>query len=311
MSDDLSIILTAGLVATATGLLGPFLVLRRVALTSDAVSHAVLPGIVVVWLLFHTRAPLPVIGGAAAFAIICVLAIDALKSTDLVKGDAAIALVFPALFALGVLGITKYASGIHLDLDSTIYGEIAFSPFSTITIGGMEIARSIVLLSGVALLNVALIALLWKEFKATTFDPEFSRTIGIPPKLLSRLLLIAVAITAVTAFESVGAILVVTLLIVPAATAYLLTDRLWVMIAATLAIGWLSAVAGYGTAVQLDASIAGAMGLVAAVCFAVALFASPHYGLIARTLQRRSRKRAVRRELAASTAPEPGTSPAT
>lgn len=311
MSDDLSIILTAGLVATATGLLGPFLVLRRVALTSDAVSHAVLPGIVVVWLLFHTRAPLAVIAGAAVFAIICVLAIDALKSTDLVKGDAAIALVFPALFALGVLGITRYASGIHLDLDSTIYGEIAFSPFSTITVGGIEIARSIVLLSGVALLNVALIALLWKEFKATTFDPEFSRSIGIPPTLLSRLLLIAVAITAVTAFESVGAILVVSLLIVPAATAYLLTDRLSVMIAATLAIGWLSAVAGYGSAVQLDASIAGAMGLVAGVCFAVALFASPRYGLIARALQRRSRRRAVKRDLAASTPPEPATSPAT
>ena len=299
MSDDLSIILTAGLVATAAGLLGPFLVLRRVALTSDAVSHAVLPGIVVIWLLFHTRAPLPVIAGAAAFAIVCVLAIDALKSTGLVKGDAAIALVFPALFSLGVIGITRYASGIHLDLDSTIYGEIAFSPFETLSVGGVEVARSIVLLLGVALLNALLITLLWKEFKATTFDPEFSRTIGIPPKLLSRLLLIAVAITAVTAFESVGAILVVTLLIVPAATAYLLTDRLWAMVAATLAVGWLSAIGGYSGAIAMDASIAGAMGLVAAVCFAVALFASPRYGLIARAIQRRSRARAVRRELAA------------
>ena len=295
MSDDLSIILTAGLVATAAGLLAPFLVLRRVALTSDAV----LPGIVVIWLLFHTRAPLPVIAGAAAFAILCVLAIDALKSTGLVKGDAAIALVFPAPFSLGVIGITRYASGIHLDLDSTIYGEIAFSPFETLSVGGVEVARSIVLLLGVALLNVLLITLLWKEFKATTFDPESSRTIGIPPKLLSRLLLIAVAITAVTAFESVGAILVVTLLIVPAATAYLITDRLWVMVAATLAMGWVSATVGYRGAVALDASIAGAMGLVAAMCFAVALLASPRYGLVARAIQRHSRARAVQRELAA------------
>ena len=299
MSDALSIVLTAGLVATAAGLLGPFLVLRRVALTSDAVSHAVLPGIVVVWLLFHTRAPLPVIGGAAVFAIICVLAIDALKATGLVKGDAAIALVFPGLFALGVIGITRYASGIHLDLDSTIYGEIAFSPFETVTLGGVEVARSIVLLAAVALLNALLMLLLWKEFKATTFDPEFSRTIGIAPSLLSRLLLVAVAITAVTAFESVGAILVVTLLIVPATTAHLLTDRLWVMVAVTLAIGWVSAIVGYSGAIALDASIAGAMGLVAAVCFALALFASPRYGLVARALQRRSRARTVQRELAA------------
>jgi manganese/zinc/iron transport system permease protein len=297
MSDTLVIIVTAGLVATAAGLLGPFLVLRRVALMSDAVSHAVLPGIVAVFLIAHTRAPLPVIAGAAVFAVICVLAIDALKATNLVKGDAAIGLVFPALFALGVLGVTKYASGVHLDLDSTIYGEIAFAPFQTWTLAGVEIARSLVLLGGVALFNLTLIAVLWKELKATTFDPEFSRTIGIPPALLSRLLLVAVAITAVTAFESVGAILVVTLLIVPAATAYLLTDRLWVMVAVTVAIGWISAIGGHTTALALDASIAGAMGLVAAACFAVALFASPRYGLLARAVQRRARRRHLARRL--------------
>lgn len=305
MSDDLSIILTAGLVATAAGLLGPFLVLRRVALMSDAVSHAVLPGIVVIFLLFETRAPLAVIGGAACFAILCVLAIDALKATELVKSDAAIALVFPALFALGVIGVTEYASGAHLDLDSTIYGEIAFSPFETWTIAGTEIARSIVLLGLVAAFNLALVIALWKEFKATTFDPEFSRTIGIPPVLLSRLLLVAVAITAVTAFESVGAILVVTMLIVPAATAYLLTNRLWVMIATTVTIGWISAIGGHASAVQLDASIAGSMGLVAAGCFTVALIFSPQYGLLARTLQRRSRRRRIGIELAGRETPLP------
>jgi len=298
MSDDLSIILTAGLVATAAGLLGPFLVLRRVALMSDAVSHAVLPGIVVVWLLFETRAPLPVIGGAGAFAIVCVLAIDAFKASDLVKSDAAIALVFPALFALGVLGVTRYASGVHLDLDSTIYGEIAFSPFQTLEIAGVEIARSIVLLGGVALLNLALVTLLWKEYKVTTFDPEFARTIGVPPAALSRLLLIAVAVTAVSAFEAVGAILVVTMLIVPATAAYLLTNRLWVMVALAVAIGWISAVTGHTTALALDASIAGAMGLVAAGCFALALILSPRHGLLARALQRRSRRRAILEELA-------------
>ena len=299
MSDDLTIILTAGLVATAAGLLGPFLVLRRVALMSDAVSHAVLPGIVVVFLLTGSRAPLPVIAGAAVFAIVCVLAIDALRSTGLVKSDAAIALVFPGLFALGVIGVTKYASGVHLDLDSTIYGEIAFAPFTVIDFGGgVEIARSIVLLGAVSLFNLALVVLLWKELKATTFDPGFSRTIGVSPALLSRILLVSVAVTAVSAFESVGAILVVTMLIVPAATAHLLTDRLWVMVAATLAIGWFSAVSGHTAALAVDASIAGMMGLVAAVCFALALFVSPKYGLLARAAQRRARRRAVRAELA-------------
>lgn len=293
MSADLQIILTAGLVATACGLLGPFLVLRRVALMGDAVSHAVLPGIVVVFLLFETRAPLPVVIGAAGFAIICVLAIDAIRSSRLVKADAAIGLVFPALFSLGVLGITKYASNIHLDLDSTIYGEIAFTPFRQVTVFGFEIAQSVVTMLLVSLVNLALVIAVWKELKVTTFDEDFSRTIGIPPTLLSRLLLVATAVTAVTAFESVGAILVVTMLIVPAAAAYLLTDRLTTLVALTVAIGWISAIVGHGTAIQLDASIAGAMGMVATFCFVLALLGAPRYGLVSRAWRQRQRRRRI------------------
>lgn len=298
MSDDLVIVLTAALVATACGLLGPFLVLRRVALMSDAVSHAVLPGIVMVWIVMQTRSPLPVVVGAAIFAVICVLAIDALKATELVKSDAAIALVFPTLFALGVLGITRYAEGIHLDLDATIYGEIAFAPFQLMTVGGVEVARSLVVLGAVVVANLVLVVALWKELKVTSFDPEFARTVGISPTLLSRTLLIAVAVTAVTAFESVGAILVVTLVIVPAAAAYLLTDRLWLLVSVTVAIGWLSAVLGHVTAIRLDASIAGTMGLVAAACFAIALIASPRYGLVAGAWRRRRARRRLQRQLA-------------
>jgi manganese/zinc/iron transport system permease protein len=307
VSDSLVIVLTAGLVGTACGLLGPFLVLRRVALMGDAVSHAVLPGIVATFLLLGTRAPLPVIVGAAAFAVICVLGIDALKATGLVKADAAIGLVFPALFALGVLGVQRYADNVHLDLDSTIYGEIAFAPFRTLSLGGLEVASSVVVLGAVCLVNLLLVALLWKELKATSFDPEFSRTIGIPPNLLSRLLLVAVAVTAVTAFESVGAILVVTLLIVPAATAHLLSDRLWAMVAVAVGVGWISAVAGHAGALALDASIAGGMGLVAAVCFAVALLASPRHGLVAAAVSRRRRRRAMTRAMAS---PDPAGHPA-
>ncbi len=293
MSDALAIILTAGLTATACCLLGPFLVLRRVALMGDAVSHAVLPGIVLAFLIFHTRAPLVVVIGAAVFAIVCVLGIEALRSTGLVASDAAIGLVFPALFALGVLGIQRFADDIHLDLDSTIYGEIAFTPFRTVEIGGVLFVRSIVIMGVVAAINLLLVTLLWKELKVTSFDPEFARTIRIPPVWLSRLLLVAVAITAVTAFESVGAILVVTLVIVPAAAAYLLTDRLVAMVALAVVIGWISAVAGYYGAMRIDASIAGAMGLVSAAVFAVALLVAPRYGLLVRGVRRARRRRAL------------------
>ena len=287
MSDDVVIVVVAGLVATACGLLGPFLVLRRIALLSDAVSHAVLPGIVAVWLVWQTRAPLPVVVGAAAFAVLCVLGIDALRATGLMASDAAIALVFPALFSLGVLGVTRYADGIHLDLDSTIYGEIAFVPFDSIDLGGgVGVARAAVTLAVVVLLNLAMVTLLWKELKATTFDPAFGATVRLRPQLLSRLLLVAVAVTAVSAFEAVGAILVVTMLIVPAATAYLLTDRLVVMVALAVGVGWVGAVAGHALAVTYDSSIAGAMGLVCSACFVVALLLSPKHGLLTRRLRR-------------------------
>jgi manganese/zinc/iron transport system permease protein len=288
MSPELTILLTAGLVATACGLLGPFLVLRRVSLLGDAVSHAVLPGIVATFLLFQSRAPVLVILGAAVFAIVCVVAIDALRATGLIASDAAIALVFPALFALGVLGVHRYTASIHLDLDSTIYGEIAFAPFRLLEIGGVEIARSIVIMGVISALNLGLVAVLWKELKATSFDPLYARVSGFSPRLVSRVLLVAVAITAVAAFESVGAILVIALLIVPAATAHLLTDRLWAMVALSVAIGWISAGGGYWSAMRLDVSIAGAMGVAATIVFALALIASPKYGLVRRRFGRRT-----------------------
>jgi len=272
VSDDLVIVLTAALVATACGLLGPFLVVRRQALVADAVSHAVLPGIVAVFVVFGTRAPLPVVVGAAVFATICVLGVEGLRATGLVRADAAIGLVFPALFSLGVLGIQRYADDAHLDLDATISGELAFAPFRLVELpGGFEIARSLPLLAAVVLLDLALVAALWKELKATSFDPGWARAVGLPDRQLSRALLLAVAVTAVCAFESVGAILVVALFIVPAATAHLLCDRLVTTVALAVALGWVCASGGYALALAADASIAGSMGVVAALCFLLAL----------------------------------------
>ncbi|HEV2820501.1 MAG TPA: metal ABC transporter permease [Solirubrobacteraceae bacterium] len=300
MSSDLVIVLTAGLTATACGLLGPFLVLRRNALMSDAVAHAVLPGIVVAFLIFQTRAPLPIVAGAAVFGIICVLGIDALRSTGLVKWDVAIALVFPALFALGVIGISTYASGVHLDLDSTIYGEIAFAPFLSLDVLGAELPRTVVLSGAAVAANLTFVALLWRKLKTTSFDPQYAQAVAVSPARLSRMLLVAVAITAVISFESVGAILVVALLIVPAAAAHLLTDRLTAMIGLTVAIGWVSALGGYTFASAADASIAGMMGVVAAGCFALALLAGPRYGLAARAVRRRRAARRARALLGAA-----------
>jgi manganese/zinc/iron transport system permease protein len=291
VNDALVITLTAGLVGTATGLLGPFLVLRRQALMSDAVSHAVLPGIVLAYLVIGTRAPVPVVLGAGLFAVLCVLGVDALRSTGLVASDAAIALVFPALFALGVLGVTQFADDVHLDLDATIYGEIAFVPFRTADVLGVEVARAPLVLAVVCVLVGLVVAALWKELRAATFDPQFARTIGRRPVLLGRVLLVLVAVTAVSAFEAVGAILVVTLLIVPAAAAHLLTDSLARMVALAIGIGWVAAFGGREVAAAFDASIAGSMGLVATACFAGALLSRVAGTWASRTRSSRSSTR--------------------
>ncbi|WP_199522211.1 metal ABC transporter permease [Geodermatophilus marinus] len=298
MSPAVAIVLTAGLTATACGLLGPLLVLRREALVGDAVSHSVLPGIVLVHLVLGTRATLPVIVGAAAFGVVCVLALEALRSTGLVRADAAIALVFPALFSLGLLGVDRWAADIHLDLDSTIYGQIAFVPFRTLVLGAVAVPQSVVAIGAVALVDLLLLVAFWKQVKVATFDPGFARTTGVDPTVVARVLLTAVAATAVTAFEAVGAIVVIALLVVPAATAHLLTDRLGVMIAVSVAVGWVAAVSGYAGAVALDASIGGAMGVVATCCFVLALLLSPQHGVLTRALRRRQRVRAAGRAAA-------------
>ena len=189
-----------------------------------------------------------------------------------------------------MIGVTEFAGGAHLDLDSTIYGEIAFTPFRTWEVLGVEMARSIPLLGVVTAVNLLLLVLFWKELKATTFDPGFAKVNGISPTAVSRLILIAVAVTAVTAFESVGAILVVTMLIVPAAASYLMTSRLLPMVLATVGIGWISAAGGYGTAVAMDASIGGAMGLTAAAVFVIALLFSPKYGVVTKAVVRLRRR---------------------
>lgn len=266
-----TIMLTAGLVASACAILGVMLVLRGLSLMGDAVSHSILPGIIAVFLIAQTRAPIWVILGAALFAVICVLAIEWLVATRLVRSDAAIGLVFPALFALGVLGVHQFTADLHIDLDSTIYGEIAFVPFRVMEIAGVDVARGLVVAAIVAVVDIAAVALLWKELKMTSFDPGFARASGFAPAWVSRMMLVLVSITAVVAFESVGAILVIALLIIPAATARLLTTRLLAMVLIAVSVGWAAAIAGYGAAVAADASIAGMMGLMALGAFFVAL----------------------------------------
>ncbi|ASO19767.1 manganese/zinc/iron transport system permease protein [Actinoalloteichus hoggarensis] len=279
-ADDVVIVLTAGLLGTACALLGCFLVLRGQALLSDAMSHAALPGIVLVYLVTGGRAPLTMILGAAAFGVVCVLGYTALRRSGLLGSDAAIALVFPALFSLGVVGVSGYASGAHLDLDAAVYGEITFAPLRTVAVLGVDVPRSL-LITGLAAVSVlVVILLLWRPLQTATFDPDFARVAGLGPRIVDRTVLVATALVAVTAFESVGAILVVTFFIVPAATGGLLAVRLDGMLAIAVASAWIAAVVGQRLAVSLNASIAGTVGLSAVGLFVLALLFGGRRGLL-------------------------------
>lgn len=273
MSDGTWITIVAGLVATGCALLGSFLVVRRQALLTDAVSHAVLPGIVAAWLVSGTRDPIPMIIGASAFAVLCVLLVELLEGTGLVRTDGAIGLVFPALFSLGVLGVNRWTEDIHLDLDATIYGEIAFIPFDRVLLAGIDMPRAVVVTGVVVLLDALLVVVGWRVLRAASFDPGFAASVGVPVRLVSRLLLIATAMTAVVAFESVGAVLVITLFIVPAAAGVVGARRMQGVLLLAITVGWLAAIIGWQSALRWDASIAGVMGVVAGACFVLVVAA--------------------------------------
>lgn len=273
-ADVLMMALIASLLSTACAILGCFLVLRRQALLPDAVSHAVLPGIVLVFLLSGQRASLLTILGATGFGLLCVLGFEWLRRTGVVASDAALALMFPALFSLGVLGIGQFASGAHIDIDSAIFGDLTFAPLRTVGFLGVEVPRALLITGAATIVVVALVALLWRPLQAGTFDPEFTETAGLRGRLVGRILLVAVTGLAVVAFDSVGAILVVTFFIVPAAAALLLARKLGTMIVLAVAAGWVASFAGTRAAVILDSSPPGTIGLAAVTVFGLALAGS-------------------------------------
>jgi len=284
------IVLTGALVASCCAILGCFLILRRMALIGDAISHAVLPGIAIAFLMSGTRDSIFMLLGAAAFGFIAVFLIEMFRSGG-VQSDASIGVVFTALFAVGVVLISLNARNIDLDLDCVLFGEIAYVQWSTLEIGGADLGPKAVWLLGFTLVVILLvISLFYKQFKLTSFDPALAAALGIPVALFHYVLMGLVSMASVSSFESVGAILVVGLLIIPPAAAYLLTDRLGLMLVISVAVGIVSSIAGYGAAVALDASIAGCMVCAAGVLFAAAFLLSPKHGLLA---LRRARSRAA------------------
>jgi manganese/zinc/iron transport system permease protein len=284
---DAMILLTGLLVAAASALLGCFLVLRGSALLTDAISHAIVFGIAVTWLATGLISGPLQIAGAAAAGLLTVVLIEALTRTRRLNNDAAMGLVFPTLFAAGVLIINLYASDIHLDTDTVLLGEIGFVWLDTVQVAGLEIPNAVISLTIFAAVNLIYVLLFWKPLKLAVFDPDFAALQGLRPGLVLGGLFALTSATAVASFDAVGAILFVAFVIVPPATAYLLTHSLGIMVMLAVLTGMASAVTGHGMALALDVSIGGMMALMTGVFFAVALIAAPEKGVIATLTRRR------------------------
>jgi len=275
MSASLEIQLIAVLVAVACALPGVFLILRGMAMMSDAISHAILPGIVIAFLITGNLSSGWLILGAGLSGVLTVALVEVLRTTGLLKEDAAIGIVFPALFSLGVVLIAVFADDVHLDTDAVLLGELAFAPFDRHVILGREVPRAAVVMGIILVINAAFITLFYKELKMSTFDAALASSFGFAPSVLHYGLMALVSTTAVGAFDAVGSILVVALMVAPPAAAYLLTRRLSSMLVWSALIGCLVAVWGYWMARLLDASIAGSMATMAGILFVIVLAFAP------------------------------------
>lgn len=266
------IILTGSLVAITCGLLGCYLILRRMAMVGDAISHAVLPGIVIAFFLTGSRDSLPMLIGAGTVGLLTTFLIEFLHQKGKLQTDASIGVTFTALFAVGVIMISYFAGSVDLDQECVLYGEIAYVPIDVwITPAGTVMGPRALYISGsILVLVLTFITVGYKELFLTTFDPSYAAALGISTTLWHYLLMGAVSLTTVASFETVGAILVVAFLIAPPATAYLLTDNFKHMLILTVIIGILTSIGGYLLGAWFDGSIAGGMAIIAGILFATA-----------------------------------------
>ena len=290
MSASVEIQLIGVVVAIACALPGVFLVLRRMAMMSDAISHTVLLGIVLGYFLFRDLDSPLLILSAAGMGLVTVALVELLNSTKLVKQDAAIGIVFPALFSIAVILISRFARGVHLDSDAVLLGELAFAPFDRLVVFGADLPRAFVVMAIILGINLLFISLLFKELKLVTFDAGLAAALGFSPTLIHYGLMGMVSITAVGAFDAVGSILVVALMIAPAAAAYLLTDDLVQMLVWSAGLGIASALGGFRLATWLDANLAGSMATMSGILFLLVFLLSPQRGMVALGLRRRQQR---------------------
>jgi manganese/zinc/iron transport system permease protein len=287
------IVLIGVLCAVSASLLGNFLVLRKLSLLGDAVSHAVLPGLAVAFLVSGSRSSLPMFIGAVVVGLLTAVATEWIRKLGRVDESASMGVVFTTFFALGLLLIVQAADHVDLDAGCVLYGAIELSTFDMVQIGGLEMPRGVAVLVPVLCMNAVFVTLFFKELKICSFDASLASSMGFSSTLMHYSLMMLVAITAVASFERVGNVLVVAMFIVPPATAYLLTDRLSTMVMLSSLIAAVGAVSGHWGAIAIpewfglkSTTTAGMMAASTGLIFLLAWLFSPNHGLVFKAWQR-------------------------
>lgn len=285
------------LTAIACVILGVFLFLRNLSMMTDAMSHTILLGIVIGFLIAQNlQTPLFVIGGVIV-GVLSSWLINALKNTKKVNEDAAIGVVFPLLFGTAVILLTIFAKNVHLDLDAVLLGEVIFAPLSRFTILGISLPIALWWMLLSVVVNSCCITLFYKELKVSSFDPVFATLSGFTLGILQYGLMTLVSFTAVVAFDAVGSILVIALMIGPVMSARLLADNVGEVIVASLNIALITCILGYALAIYLDVSIAGMIAAVIGATFLLVVCIAPQKGILTRLAKRRRNRRKFETEL--------------
>ncbi len=265
----------------ACGTIGCYLVLRRMSMLGDAISHAILPGLAGAFLLSGSRDVLPMLLGAGVAGVLTALLSAALTRVGRVAEDASLGVVFSSFFALGVI-MLGLAPNLDLDASCVLYGNIECVPINLTTVMGMQIPDTMPRLALFAIINLGIIVIFFKEIRIVAFDPALATTMGISAGVVHYGLMGLIAATSVASFEAVGSVLVVAMLIAPGATAHFLTDRLSRMFLIAGVAGASAAVLGYLLAVWANVSVAGMISVVAGAQFVLAALLAPRYGILGR-----------------------------
>lgn len=290
---DTWIVVTGAIVAAACALPGCFLVLRKQSMMGDAISHAVLPGLALAYMVTHSRASFAMFAGAAIVGLLTAFFTEAVHRIGKVEQNASMGVVFTSLFALGLVLIERSASHVDLDTNCVLYGALELVALEPVRIGAWEVPLAALSGAIVLLLNGLFVCVCYKELRIATFDPDLATTMGINATLLHYLLMTLVAVTVVACFEAVGSILVIAMLVVPAACAQLLTHRLATMLLLSVLIGCASALVGHLAAVMVphafgapSTSSQGMMAVAAGLILLGCVVLAPQQGLLSRAWQR-------------------------